>query len=228
MFAGTPFFWFQVDWGCVDLGKIHSFRCPMERSESVQGRQFDFCSAMRRLCLDICERHSAFGHVRMSEVAVTYAQTRSPVEWGMQAKLTPLRFEGGRRSVTRRGRKWTVERLFQHGQELLYLLTFYLPRYQNLSFEEKLITVFHELYHISPCFDGDIRRFGGACYMHTGSQKKYDQLMEQFAIEYLRMGVSEELVRFLRFSFTDLTRTHGTVVGVRVNVPRIIPIDEAA
>ncbi|MBL8816841.1 MAG: hypothetical protein JNL58_12475 [Planctomyces sp.] len=183
---------------------------------------------MRGLCLDICERHAAFGHVRMSEVAVTYAQTRSPVEWGMQAKLTPLRFEGGRRTMTRRGRKWTVERVFQHGQELLYLLTFYLPRYQNLSFEEKLITVFHELYHISPRFDGDIRRFGGSCYMHTGSQKKYDELMKQFAMEYLKMGVSEELLRFLRLSFGELTRTCGTVVGVKVNVPRLIPMDEAA
>ena len=26
------------------------------------------------------------------------------------------------------------------------------------TFEEKLVTVFHELYHISPAFDGDLRR----------------------------------------------------------------------
>ncbi len=99
--------------------------------------------------------------------------------------------------MRRGGRVWTVERLYQHGQELLFLLTFYLPRFQNLCFEEKLITVFHELYHISPQFDGDIRRFQGSCYMHTGSQKNYDRLMEQFAGEYMKSGVGEDLVEFL-------------------------------
>lgn len=194
----------------------------------MKDRHFDFCAAMRRLCHDICDRHPEFQHVRMSEVAVTYAQTRSPVEWGMQAKLTPLRFRGGRRVMRRGGRVWTVERLYQHGQELLYLLTFYLPRFQNLCFEEKLITVFHELYHISPQFDGDIRRFQGSCYMHTGSQKNYDRLMEQFALEYIKSGVGEDLIEFLRYSFSELTRCRGTVVGLRINIPRLIPIDEAA
>ncbi|MCA9065330.1 MAG: hypothetical protein KDA96_19815, partial [Planctomycetaceae bacterium] len=150
----------------------------------MSGR-FDFTGAIRLLCEDICMRHPVFQHIRMSEVVVTFAQTRSPVEWGMQAKLTPLRFAGGA-STERRGRRiWTVQRVYHHGQEMLYILTFYLPRFLNLSFEEKMVTVFHELYHISPRFDGDIRRFDGACYVHTGSQKNYDRQMAVYAREYL-------------------------------------------
>ena len=190
--------------------------------------QFDFCRAMNALCDDICQRHPEFRHVRMPEVAVTFAQTRSPVEWGIQARLTPLRFEGGARTEIRRGREWSVERICQRGQEALYILTFFMPRFQNLSFREKLITIFHELYHISPEFNGDIRRFGGACYMHTGSQKGYDRQMEIFAEQYLKMNAPEELLRFLKVSFRELQAQCGAVVGLRIAIPRLIPIGKVA
>jgi predicted metallopeptidase len=189
---------------------------------------FDFCRAMTLLCEDICRRHPEFQHIRMPEVAVTFAQTRSPVEWGMQARLTPLRFSGGARTEWRRGREWTVQRISRGGQEMLYILTFFLPRFLNLSFREKLITVFHELYHIGPDFDGDIRRFDGACYMHTGSQKNYDRQMEVFARQYMRLDAPESLVRFLQLDFRQLEAQCGAVVGVRIALPRLIPVDRVA
>ena len=34
---------------------------------------FDFSAAMRRLCEDIAERVDEFSHLRMEEVAVTFA-----------------------------------------------------------------------------------------------------------------------------------------------------------
>ncbi len=94
--------------------------------------------------------------------------------------------------------------------------------------EEKLITVFHELYHISPRFNGDIRRFSGACYMHTGSQKGYDQQMAIFAREYLEMQIPEDLLGFLRLSFAELQAQCGHVVGLRIAIPRLIPLDKVA
>lgn len=183
---------------------------------------------MTALCTDICRRHPQFHHVRMSEVAVSFAQTRSPVEWGMQARLTPLRFEGGALTERRKGRDWTVQRLTHRGHELLYILTFFLPRFLNLSYREKLVTVFHELYHISPEFNGDIRRFSGSCYVHTGSQKNYDRQMEVFAGEYLRMNPPEELLRFLMVSFHELESQCGPVVGLRIAIPRLIPVNNVA
>lgn len=183
---------------------------------------------MRTLCEDVCQRHEVFRHIRMPEVAVTYAQTRSPAEWGMQAKLTPLRFAGGSLFEQRGQHNWTVQRVYSSGREMLYILTFYLPRFLNLSFDQKLITVFHELFHISPRFDGDIRRFGGACYMHTGSQKAYDRQMELFAGEYLRRQPPEQYLVFLRQNFEELQKSRGPVVGLRVNVPRLIRLGKAA
>ena len=201
---------------------------PRDRERRDVTQQFDFCRAMTALCEDICQRHPEFRHVRMPKVAVTFAQTRSPVEWGMQARLTPLRFEGGAMIERRKGRAWTVQRVTHRGQELLYILTFFLPRFLNLSYQEKLVTVFHELYHISPDFNGDIRRFAGSCYVHTGSQKRYDRQMEVFAREYLQLHAPESLLRFLKVNFHELQSQCGPIVGLRIAIPRLIPVNNVA
>lgn len=191
-------------------------------------KTFDFCEAMRGLCVDVCLHHPEFRHIDMSRVVVTFAQTRSPVEWGMQAKLTPMRFHNGALTEERDGRTWTVQRLIHGGTEMLYILTFYLPRFLNQSYMEKLVTVFHELYHVSPKFDGDIRRFSGACYMHTGSQAGYDRQMEKFVRQYLKKRSATTLRNFLKYNFSGLQSAFGSVVGLRLPTPRLIPWDDAA
>ena len=192
----------------------------------MKRRCFDICTALRRLCEDICRSHPEYRHIDMSRVAVSYAQTRSPVEWGMQAKLTPMRFERGALTCVRDGRRWGAQRLYQDGEEMLYILTFYLPRFLNLSFDEKLVTVFHELYHISPAFDGDIRRFAGACYMHTGSQADYDRQMAVHAQQYLSGVPRARYPEYLQYDFTGLRRRYGEVVGLRLAIPRLIALDD--
>ena len=57
---------------------------------------FDFTGHMARLCDDVTMRHEAFQHIDMSRVAVCFAQARSRALHGLQAKLTPMRFEKGR------------------------------------------------------------------------------------------------------------------------------------
>ena len=190
----------------------------------MKPRCFRFCAAMRRLCEEICRRHAVFRHIDMSRVAVSWAQTRSPVDWGLQAKLTPMRFERGDTTCVRNGQKWGVQRLYQDGEEMLYILTFYLPRFLNQSFDEKLVTVFHELYHVSPLFDGDIRRFDGACYVHSGSQAEYDRRMSVYAGEFLADLPGERFPGFLKCDFAELKRRYGAVVGLQLSVPRLIPL----
>lgn len=187
---------------------------------------FDFTQALNRLCEDITLRHEAFAHIDMSRVAVCFSQARSRALHGLQAKLTPMRFEAGALTSVRRGRQWTVQRLHIGQREMLYILTFYLPRFLDQSFKEKFITVLHELYHISPLFDGDIRRFAGRCHVHTGSQRQYDQQMDDFAREYLASGPPESLYGFLKMNFRELHQTHGGVVGLQVPIPKLIPLDQ--
>ncbi len=189
---------------------------------------FDFTAAMRRLCDDITQRVAEFEHVRMDQVAVTFAQARRRVSYGLQAKLTPLRFEGGELVTRRRGRMWTIQRWYAGELEMLYILTFYLPRFLEQSFHEKLITVMHELYHISPGFDGDIRRLPGHYHVHSHSQAEYDRQMDDLVNRYLAANPPETLYRFLQVSFRELTARHGSVVGIRVPIPKLLPLSKSA
>ncbi len=185
---------------------------------------FDFTTAMRRLCSDVCARVPDFHHVRMDEVAVAFAQARRKVSWGLQAKLTPMRFEGGALTTSRHGRTWTVQRLYEGEREMLYILTFYLPRFQDQPFREKLVTVLHELYHIGARFDGDIRRHEGRYHVHSHSQKEYDARMAEYVDEYLATSPPRELSDFLRLKFATLARRHGGIVGVQVPIPKLLPV----
>jgi hypothetical protein len=185
---------------------------------------FDFSAAMSCLCRDIAGRIDEFSHVQVDRIAITFAQARRRVPHGLQAKLTPMRFENGALVTRRGGRSWTVERLFHNDREMLYILTFYLPRFLDHSFREKLITVFHELYHINPRFNGDIRRMSGRCHVHSRSQKEYDRLMETFVEKYMAQDPPEGAFAFLRKKFRVLCAQYDGVVGLRVPVPKLIPL----
>jgi predicted metallopeptidase len=189
---------------------------------------FDFTLAMHRLCEDIAQRLAEFEHVRMEQVAVTFAQARRRVSYGLQAKLTPLRFEGGELVTRRRGRMWTIQRWYAGDVEMLYILTFYLPRFLEQSFREKLITVMHEMYHIGPDFDGDIRRLPGHYHVHSHSQKEYDRQMNELVDRYLAAQPPEVLYRFLQVGFRELAADYGSVVGIRVPIPKLLPLSKSA
>lgn len=188
---------------------------------------FDFSRAMADLCADVADRVDELLHVDMSRVAVSFAQTRRRVLHGMQAKLTPMRFEGGALSTHRNGRLWTCQRLIHDGREMLYILTFYLPRFLDQPFQEKMMTVMHELLHISPDFNGDLRRFHGRCYMHSSSHKDFDRQADQLARQYLAQRPPEHLFEFLRYDFRALARRHGGVVGLQVPIPKLIALPDS-
>ena len=168
---------------------------------------FDFTGHMRRLCEDMAGRLDQLRHVDMSRVAVGFAQTRRAGSQGMFASLTPMRFAGGRTHVVRRKRRWGIQRLYgPDGREMLYILTFYLPRYLDLPFREKLTTVLHELWHIGPKFDGDLRRLGVRCYAHGSSQKQYDA---HVAAAERPLVIIESAGGALRLPAAEFRRTGG-------------------
>lgn len=188
-------------------------------------RGFNFTAAMGRVCRDVVSRTPELAHLDLDYVAISFSQARNVSLHGMFASLTPLRFEGGSTTTVRRGRTYAVQQFrAAGGREILYVLTFYLPRFADLSLREKLITVFHELWHISPRFDGDIRRHEGRCYAHTSSQAEFDQAMGVLADRWLAQGPPEESWGFLRRSFTELHRLHGGIHGLRLPRPKLIPV----
>jgi hypothetical protein len=186
---------------------------------------FDFTTAIRRICDDMVRRLAELGHVEMTRVAVSFAQARCKGPWGTWASLTPMRFAGGAETTTRRGRPYGIQRLVgEDGREMLYLLTFYLPRFLDQTFTEKLTTVVHELWHIGPAFDGDLRRHEGRCFAHGTSQRQFDELAARLGQRWLSLDPPQDLYAFLRLSFAELSEKHGGIYGCRIPRPKLIPI----
>lgn len=197
---------------------------PRKAHRRLAGPQFDFCAAMHRLCKDMTSRLEELSHIDLARVAISLNQARQDSTHGIYASLTPLKFQAGADYQLMGGQRYGVEKLCDaSGREFLYILSFYLPRFQNTSLEEKLSTIVHELWHISPAFDGDLRRHAGRCYAHGPSQKAYDAQMDRMAQKWLSLDPPEHLYDFLGLRFDELIAEHGKLIGTRWPTPRLLP-----
>ena len=139
-------------------------------SSNVNG--FDFTGSMTLLVDDIVKTHPTFDHIILKNILIAISQSNGRKN-GVVAKLRPMRFEGGTKMKTLRGIEYVAPDVNIKGNSILYIVYFHLPRFQNHGDQKaKLATVLHELYHISPQFNGDVRRFSGKNYAHSSSRKK--------------------------------------------------------
>lgn len=185
----------------------------------------NFTDRMHLICVDMTQCVPALSHIDMRKVAVGFCQTRVDSPYGRYATLVPLRFQNGAEEEVRRGRKVTLQKIINsQGIEMLYLLNFYVPRYFKGNFNERISTIAHELMHISPRFDGDIRRFAGRCYAHSGNQKKYDAIADSLAQEWLAKCQNPDLYDFLQLSFEQMLQKYGRISGSKYKSPKIIPV----
>lgn len=185
---------------------------------------FNFCVNIQRLVMDIAIRCPDFAHLQVPRILVSVTQARGGQMHGLQARVTPLRFANGALVRKRRGVPYHIQRFFLAEHEFLYLMTFCLPRFLDQDFDQKLVTLFHELYHIGPAFDGDLRRHDGRYHYHSHSQCDYDKRMVEYAREYLAAKPDSSIHAFLRLDFGQLQERHGAVTGVVVPRPKMIPI----
>ena len=182
---------------------------------------------MTRLCQDFSNRVDALSHIDMSRVLVTVSQTRKRVSHGLYASVTPLRFPGAALSGLVRGRRMAMPIVTNRaGVEQYYVATFYLPRFLCVSFEEKLETVAHELWHISPTFDGTLREFAGTTRVHGKSRAEYDAWSRTLAARYLASGPEAAAFDFLKHHPRHLRERYGSLTALQLPRPKLIPLGE--
>ncbi len=183
----------------------------------------DFTARMEALVEDLVHRLPALAHVQTDRLLLAVSRARRGGLSGTFARIYPLKFEGGADRFTRRigGMRQTYEMppVVHDGRQILYIITFLLPRFQNLPFETKLATVIHELYHVGPACDGDIRRLPGKNFAHGHSRKVYDRHMTDQAARYLHGTRDRALTEFLEHDFRTLERRYGGVTGLRASPP---------
>lgn len=213
--------------GVRSQSRIHlGGEAPPWYDTGAHGEPFNLSANIARLSGDIVRHCKELQHIRISQVLFTITQARNGQTHGLQARVTPLRFKEGqlRRKVGSRCQQ--VQRFTVDGIEILYVVAFCLPRFLNQSFDDKFITLFHELYHISPSFDGDLRRHDGRCKLHSHSKKQYDAYMAHLARAYLSNGADRSLHHFFRLTFDQLEHRHGRVEGIVVPRPRLLTLPQ--
>ena len=182
---------------------------------------FDFTGSMTLLVQDIIATHPVFSHINPDNVFIAVSPSNGSKN-GVLAKLRPMRFEGGNKTKTIRGREYTIPDININGVNILYVIFFHLPRFLNHGSQmNRLATVFHELYHISPLFNGDVRRLPGKNFAHGNSRKKYDELIKSLTEEYVSTGKNGEygVTGFLKYDYAGLKRKYGAIYGDMIRIP---------
>lgn len=160
----------------------------------------DFNLSMSRLVAEIASKVPDFAHIRTDQVLVSATFARSSRRAGLLAYVLPLKYREGspieRRVRAGREYHWAMLPYLKGGREVLYILYFMLPRFLHLPERDRLETVVHELYHISPAFNGDLRRFKGRSVLH-GSLKAYDAKVRALTDLFLAANPDPQTYRFL-------------------------------
>jgi hypothetical protein len=111
---------------------------------------FDLTAALREVVKDIVMRLPELAHIRVEQVhiGITRARRRGT---GLLARITPMRFPGGKLWARYGNTLCTIQRYWRDGVELLYLLAFCVPRFLDLSFDEKMVNDFARTVPHFPC-----------------------------------------------------------------------------
>ncbi|HOO96144.1 MAG TPA: putative metallopeptidase [Caldisericia bacterium] len=180
----------------------------------------DYTKYLRETVADMVTVCSELSHVKLRQLAFSFVRAKSTKRNGLLASLTPLRFEDGQTVTSRRGVLYQIPQLVIGGVEMLYIVSFVYPRFLDLSFEQKTNTIIHELWHISEKFDGDIRRYPGRTFAHSGRKSKFDEEVEAVATKWLqRTSFSLDV---LKLNSTNLIKKYEKVVGQKVTKPRLV------
>jgi len=189
-------------------------------------KSFNYTDALRVVCRDICAKTPIFQKYDLARVGFAFKTTRNAKSTGELASLTPLLFEEGALATFRRKNFWKAPNVVDaDGRKLLYILTVCGSRFLNLSVGDKIQTLTHELYHIAPEFNGDVRRFPGKKYAHGSSRKKFDAVVAKYAETWLASEPNREIWAFLELNEEELIRRYQKVKFSKFPRVKLIKID---
>ncbi len=184
----------------------------------------DLSAHLADLAGDLCRRAPSLAHIDPQTLLFALSRSRAEGTHGTYARIAPLRFAAGATEMSRRQgayiESYRMPTLVHEGREILYIIYVLVPRYLRLSFEQKLATLIHELYHISERCDGDIRRFAGRNYAHGASRRDFNRVVETIQSGYLASGAELPALDVLRYTEEDWRLGRLRLTGLSVPLPR--------
>ena len=186
-----------------------------------------------QLMAELCGAISEFSRFDIARIEVSVSTSRSRSKHGVWAYVTPLRYVGG--GLFRKGLRRGVPGVYTYAlgdrnleaeRAPLYLITVLVPRFFVLSFEERIETLVHELYHLHPEFRGDLRRFPRPHIHHGPTPAAYNLRVKQLVAEALaaRPSLSDHaLLTGTHEDFASTSKRRVTRPTLRF-VPRIFGV----
>lgn len=149
-----------------------------------------FSISIERLIEDICIHSPSLKHIKPKHIIVSCVTSDRKGKYGTLAELYPMKYDNAHYSMRDVKQKniyiYRTPKLEIKRREILYILFLKMPRFGNLSYREKLETLFHELYHIHPKGDGRLRIIHPRYTFHGPSLKKYDHVISKLVDDYLK------------------------------------------
>jgi hypothetical protein len=202
---------------CVSLKGVRLIPAPAVTIQSnlfaSQDISWSYVEAMENLIARLVAALEPFANIKPERILVGNTYSRP----GRRRHLSYARILAPRLDEKRQP---TRPPLLHNRREYDYVITFCLPRFWELTYEEKLTTVIHELYHIAPEADGGLRRMGVRKYAH-GSRSGFESRLKPIVEQILANPAFDQYCTFLRYNGHELCKRYGSVRIRPLRVTRV-------
>lgn len=191
----------------------------------MKKESFNITDALSLVIHEMIKMTDEFKLFDINRILICCGSNQSNARGGLYGKLVPMRFENGSEIIKHRGHYYTVPRLNLNGVEILYIMYLYIPKFLDLPAKEKIDVMFHELYHISPDFNGDIRRMGKVKKAHGHSRKSFDEKYKEYAEAFYLKVKDTPFHRFLEMNTEDLKKEFSRLSYRRIKIPKPVRLN---
>lgn len=142
----------------------------------MRRRRPNLGKAIKAVMRDVSRRMPAFEHIDPSRILVVAGEARR----ASRATVRPLAFADSRDRISADRRR--AKPLVQiRGRQMLYVVVFRPRFFLRSSAEQRVETILHELWHISPRFDGTLDRARRHTQLSAeGFRARFDPLVERY------------------------------------------------
>jgi predicted metallopeptidase len=193
--------------------------CQTAQQFKTHTHRLDLSQGLREAAAEVCRRVPDLGHVDVEQVQFALFYSRKAQRVLTYARCYPL--PTGLRRIRKRWYRLTPVHT-EAGLEARYILAFAWTRYWTLKPRERLEVLVHELYHISPDFDGEPRRFATGSW-HGPGREWFDRQVRFMSEKYLPRRLENQFPA-LSVQLHDGLR----VSGQRLQVPHWVAITNEA
>ncbi len=187
---------------------------------------FNLTDALTLIIKEMIASTEEFKLFDINKILLCCGTNKSTSKGGIYGKLVPLKFENGNDIIKHRGYYYTIPKLRVNNIEIIYIIYLYIPKFLDLPAKEKIDVMFHELYHINPEFNGDIRRMGKFKKAHGHSRKSFDEKYKSYAEAFYEQIKETPFLDFLELNTDALMKKFNKISYRRMKVPKPVRIDK--